>query len=135
MRCGRPCASQARLGLRGRHLGECHHGLASMAKLRVTVGLDELLSLVTFFAAAKKVTAAPHRGSANKPKRNRDPANQSLCCVASDKIRAHLRASPRSRIGRFHAPCLASCTSSTTCHTPLPPPGSCIRAPRRSAKI
>jgi hypothetical protein len=30
--------------------------------------------LVTFFAAAKKVTAAPHRGSANKPKRKRDPA-------------------------------------------------------------
>ncbi|WP_157694976.1 hypothetical protein [Caballeronia fortuita] len=30
--------------------------------------------MVTFFAAAKKVTAAPHRGSANKPKRKRDPA-------------------------------------------------------------
>src|ERR1700744_5228720 len=44
-----------------------------MAKLRVTAGLNELLSLVTFFAAAKKVTAAPHRGNANKPKRNRDP--------------------------------------------------------------
>jgi hypothetical protein len=29
---------------------------------------DRLLSLVTFFAAAKKVTAAPHRGNANKPK-------------------------------------------------------------------
>jgi hypothetical protein len=36
----------------------------------------ELLSLVTFFAAAKKVTAAPHRGSANKPKRKRDPAKK-----------------------------------------------------------
>jgi hypothetical protein len=45
-----------------------------MAKLRVTAGLNELLSLVTFFAAAKKVTAAPHRGNANKPKRKRDPA-------------------------------------------------------------
>jgi hypothetical protein len=45
-----------------------------MAKLRVTAGLNELLSLVTFFAAAKKVTAAPHRGSANKPTRKRDPA-------------------------------------------------------------
>src|SRR6185312_2765505 len=45
-----------------------------MAKLRVTAGLNELLSLVTFFAAAKKVTAAPHRGSANKPTRIRDPA-------------------------------------------------------------
>jgi hypothetical protein len=29
---------------------------------------DRLLSLVTFFAAAKKVTAAPHRGNASKPK-------------------------------------------------------------------
>jgi hypothetical protein len=28
---------------------------------------DRLLSLVTFFAAAKKVTAAPHRGNANTP--------------------------------------------------------------------
>ena len=43
-----------------------------MAKLRVTAGLDELLSLVTFFAAAKKVTPAPGRGSANRPTRNRD---------------------------------------------------------------
>src|SRR5579862_8160378 len=32
------------------------------------------VSLVTFFAAAKKVTAAPHRGSANRPTRIRDPA-------------------------------------------------------------
>ncbi|CAL8476724.1 protein of unknown function (plasmid) [Caballeronia sp. S22] len=74
VRRGRPCASQARLGLWGRHLGEGHRGLASMAKLRVTAGGEKLLSLVTFFAAAKKVTAAPHRGSANKPTRNRDPA-------------------------------------------------------------
>ncbi len=29
------------------------------------------LSLLTFFAAAKKVSAAPHRGNANKPIRNR----------------------------------------------------------------
>ncbi|MDR5745557.1 hypothetical protein QCE73_20555, partial [Caballeronia sp. LZ029] len=29
----------------------------------------------TFFAAAKKVGAAPHRGNANKPTRSRDPAN------------------------------------------------------------
>jgi general secretion pathway protein K len=28
---------------------------------------EKLLSLVTFFAAAKKVTAAPHRGEANRP--------------------------------------------------------------------
>jgi hypothetical protein len=44
-----------------------------MANVRVTAGLNELLSLVTFFAAAKKVTAAPHRGSANRPPRKRDP--------------------------------------------------------------
>jgi hypothetical protein len=36
----------------------------------------ELLSLVTFFAAAKKVTAAPHRGNANKPQTKRDPAKK-----------------------------------------------------------
>jgi hypothetical protein len=72
----RPCASQARLVLRGRHLGECHWPLASMANVRVTAGLNELLSLVTFFAAAKKVTAAPHRGSANRPKRTRDPTTE-----------------------------------------------------------
>jgi general secretion pathway protein K len=29
------------------------------------------LSLVTFFAAAKKVTAAPHRGNARKPTTSR----------------------------------------------------------------
>src|ERR1700743_2337634 len=78
MRCGRPCARQARLGLRGRPLGECHRGLASMANVRVTAGLDELLSLVTFFAAAKKVTPAPGRGSANRPPRPRDPAKTRL---------------------------------------------------------
>ncbi|WP_074169011.1 hypothetical protein [Caballeronia fortuita] len=32
-------------------------------------GPEKLLSLVTFFAAAKKVTAAPHRGNANRPTR------------------------------------------------------------------
>ncbi|CAL8475033.1 protein of unknown function [Caballeronia sp. S22] len=62
------------MGLWRRHLGECHGPLASMAKLRVTAGLNELLSLPTFFAAAKKVGAAPHRGSANRPTRIRDPA-------------------------------------------------------------
>src|SRR5690349_1016510 len=30
------------------------------------------VSLVTFFAAAKKVTAAPHRGNANRPTRKQD---------------------------------------------------------------
>ncbi|CAL8477637.1 conserved protein of unknown function (plasmid) [Caballeronia sp. S22] len=47
-----------------------------MANVRVTEGGEKLLSLVTFFAAAKKVTPAPGRGSANKPTRNRDPAKQ-----------------------------------------------------------
>src|ERR1700759_828093 len=89
MRCGRPCASQARLGLRGRHLGECHRGLASMANVRVTAGLDELLSLVTFFAAAKKVTPAPGRGSANKPTRIRDPA------TSQRKIKQTYQQAPR----------------------------------------
>jgi hypothetical protein len=38
--------------------------------------MGKLLSLPTFFAAAKKVGAAPHRGNANKPTRNRDPAKK-----------------------------------------------------------
>ncbi|CAL8472995.1 protein of unknown function [Caballeronia sp. S22] len=46
-----------------------------MAKLRVTAGGEKLLSLVTFFAAAKKVTAAPHRGSANRPPRKQASTN------------------------------------------------------------
>jgi general secretion pathway protein K len=33
------------------------------------------LSLPTFFAAAKKVGAAPHRGNANKPQTNQGKAN------------------------------------------------------------
>ncbi|MGF6552577.1 hypothetical protein [Paraburkholderia youngii] len=35
----------------------------------------ELSSLPTFFAAAKKVGAAPHRGNANRPTRNQGKAN------------------------------------------------------------
>ncbi|WP_208625843.1 hypothetical protein [Paraburkholderia susongensis] len=35
----------------------------------------KLLSLPTFFAAAKKVGAAPHRGNANKPIRKQGKAN------------------------------------------------------------
>jgi general secretion pathway protein K len=31
--------------------------------------------LLTFFAAAKKVSAAPHRGEANRPLRNQGKAN------------------------------------------------------------
>jgi hypothetical protein len=33
------------------------------------------LSLLTFFAAAKKVSAAPHRGNANRPQRIQGKAN------------------------------------------------------------
>src|ERR1700760_4219670 len=36
--------------------------------------MEKLLSLPTFFAAAKKVGAAPHRGNTNRPTRKRDPA-------------------------------------------------------------
>ncbi|WP_208626144.1 hypothetical protein [Paraburkholderia susongensis] len=35
----------------------------------------KLLSLPTFFAAAKKVGAAPHRGNANRPTRKQGKAN------------------------------------------------------------
>ncbi|MBC8739433.1 hypothetical protein F6X40_22085 [Paraburkholderia sp. UCT31] len=42
-------------------------------RLRVS-GL-KLSSLPTFFAAAKKVGAAPHRGNANRPTRNQGKAN------------------------------------------------------------
>ncbi|WP_368623363.1 hypothetical protein [Paraburkholderia sp. BR13444] len=35
----------------------------------------ELSSLPTFFAAAKKVGAAPHRGNANRPIRKQGKAN------------------------------------------------------------
>ena len=36
------------------------------------LGWEKLLSLVTFFAAAKKVTLAPGRGNANRPTRKQD---------------------------------------------------------------
>ncbi|HEY2020521.1 MAG TPA: hypothetical protein VGH68_05150, partial [Paraburkholderia sp.] len=36
----------------------------------------KLLSLPTFFAAAKKVGAAPHRGNANKPIRKQGKAKK-----------------------------------------------------------
>jgi len=35
------------------------------------------LSLLTFFAAAKKVSAAPHRGNANRPPRKQGKAKES----------------------------------------------------------
>jgi general secretion pathway protein K len=36
------------------------------------------LSLLTFFAAAKKVSAAPHRGEANRPIRQQGKANTAI---------------------------------------------------------
>ncbi|HEY1998749.1 MAG TPA: hypothetical protein VGH41_16775 [Paraburkholderia sp.] len=47
------------------------------------------LSLLTFFAAAKKVSAAPHRGEANRPLRIQGKAN----AVGKQKIKA--RPTPR----------------------------------------
>jgi hypothetical protein len=35
--------------------------------------LEKLLSLLTFFAAAKKVSPAPDRGRANRPQRKQVP--------------------------------------------------------------
>jgi len=42
----------------------------------VSIGGVKRLSLPTFFAAAKKVGAAPHRGSANRPQRLQGKANK-----------------------------------------------------------
>src|ERR1700761_3116981 len=62
-RCRRPARVHCLTSLR--HL--------PLATLRAG-GSVHSISLVTFFAAAKKVGAAPHRGSANRPTRKRDPA-------------------------------------------------------------
>jgi general secretion pathway protein K len=46
------------------------------------------LSLLTFFAAAKKVSAAPHRGNAGEPKANRgcqQKAQKQRTATASQK--------------------------------------------------
>ncbi|MCG7405272.1 hypothetical protein MHM92_31130, partial [Caballeronia zhejiangensis] len=50
-------------------------------------GPEKLLSLPTFFAAAKKVGAAPHRGNANRPTRTRDPANPEAKAKAKAKAK------------------------------------------------
>jgi hypothetical protein len=51
-----------------------HSGLAQVVDTyRLAVGSP--LSLLTFFAAAKKVSAAPHRGEPNRPIRIQGKAN------------------------------------------------------------
>src|ERR1700761_2082577 len=72
--CGRPCAVQARRVLWGHSLLPGHSANRLCRGRCEVLRLGIAVSLVTFFAAAKKVTAAPHRGNANKPKRKRDPA-------------------------------------------------------------
>src|SRR5579863_8169406 len=48
------------------------------------LGWEELLSLVTFFAAAKKVTPAPGRGNANRPTRKQVSRKQSKSKASKD---------------------------------------------------
>src|SRR5579864_4813339 len=55
--------------------------------------MEKLLSLPTFFAAAKKVGAAPHRGNANRPTRNQGKANTAR--TTTKKAPPCPRASPR----------------------------------------
>jgi hypothetical protein len=51
-----------------------HSGLAQVADI-YELAVGSPLSLLTFFAAAKKVSAAPHRGEANRPIRNQGEVN------------------------------------------------------------
>jgi hypothetical protein len=53
----------------------CRTAPGSVKRRTPTGWRCEPLSLLTFFAAAKKVSAAPHRGSANRPIRNQGKAN------------------------------------------------------------
>jgi hypothetical protein len=60
--------------MRGPVLSSDHSGITQEADTyRLAVGSP--LSLLTFFAAAKKVSAAPHRGNANKPEAKQGKAN------------------------------------------------------------
>jgi hypothetical protein len=49
------------------------HSEGAVWRRRARIGVVKLLSLLTFFAAAKKVSPAPDRGRANKPKRIQVP--------------------------------------------------------------
>jgi hypothetical protein len=44
-----------------------HHTRIALAAAHYELAVGSPLSLLTFFAAAKKVSAAPHRGDANRP--------------------------------------------------------------------
>ncbi len=70
--CCRPCAVQALICLWGHSLLPGHSANRLCRGRCEVLRLGRAVSLVTFFAAAKKVTAAPHRGSANRPTRNQD---------------------------------------------------------------
>ena len=69
-RCHSGSASQAPFGFEGTRYCRAIQPIACAAAGLKCLGWEKLLSLVTFFAAAKKVTAAPHRGNANKPTRS-----------------------------------------------------------------
>ncbi|AIP31727.1 type II secretion system (T2SS), K family protein [Paraburkholderia xenovorans LB400] len=59
--------------VRGDRFQMCHYRDCAGAPL--SIGGVKRLSLPTFFAAAKKVGAAPHRGNPNKPQRTQGKAN------------------------------------------------------------
>jgi hypothetical protein len=54
------------------------HHYRICARLPLKSWRCEPLSLLTFFAAAKKVSAAPHRGNPNKPQRKENAKNQKI---------------------------------------------------------
>src|SRR5690242_21455288 len=56
------------------------------------------VSLVTFFAAAKKVTAAPHRGNANRPTRTQDPATHKKTKRTGTRAKRCPDAGPQDRL-------------------------------------
>src|SRR6201991_2488762 len=72
----RPCAIQAARVLWGHSLLPGHSANRLCRGRHEALWMEKLLSLPTFFAAAKKVGAAPHRGNANRPTRKRDPAKR-----------------------------------------------------------
>src|SRR4249919_82061 len=49
------------------------HSEGTVWRRLASIGVGKLLSLLTFFAAAKKVSPAPDRGRANKPLRKQVP--------------------------------------------------------------
>jgi hypothetical protein len=53
------------------------------------------LSLLTFFAAAKKVSAAPHRGNASKPKRMQGKAKAARTRTSAAQAKKHRKTTNR----------------------------------------